>query len=246
PFAALDGALRFSHATLRRGRLELIDDGEGTPTFLRALEGADQSPSEGPPFHAIVDDMHLEEVRASGELLGVTGIYAEHVRAHGRMEFYHDTVIQVFSATGEVHEPFDYVGYLDKVVATVNTNDAVGTDVYVRANTGEDRVSLDLPSGLPAERYAGDETPLELEIRIHADPVRGETLAASGFEWASILRGEVRGPLRLHGPPDHLRLEGYLQTEGGYVELSGELPTSAPLSVRAERPALDLAGPIPG
>ncbi len=247
PWAALDGALRFSHARLLNGRLRLEEDpATGQPTFLSALAARDQSPSTGEPFHAIVDDMHLEEVRVYGELLGLEGIYADHVRAHGRMEFHHETVIRVFSGSGTVRAPFEYVGYLDNIVATVNTNDRIGTDLYVRAHTGQDRVRVDMHYGLPAHLYDGAATPLELDLRVNAEPVHGETLAASGFEWASILTGEIRGLLRLHGPTDRLRLEGRMRTEGGFVELSGELPSEGDVVVRAESHALDIAGLIDG
>ncbi len=247
PWAALDGTLRFSHAHLIGGHLRLEDDPvEGQPTFLSALSARDKSPSTGEPFHAIVDDMHLEGVHAYGELLGLSGIEADGVRAHGRMEFHHATVIQAFSGSGTVRAPFEYTGHIDNIVATVNTNDRIGTDLYVRAHTGHDRVRVNMHYGLPANLYAGEETPLELDLRVAAEPVHGETLAQSGFEWAAILRGEIRGMVRLHGPTDHLGLEGRLRTEGGFVDVSGELPSEGDVVVRAESHALDIGGLVDG
>jgi translocation and assembly module TamB len=248
PFAALDGTLRFSHARLRRGRLRLAEDATGELTFLRALEAADTSPSDPdePPFHAVVDDMRLEEVRVFGELLGLSGIYAQHVSAHGRMEFEAATVIQVFSGGGEVTAPFDYVGRLDQIVARVSTDDRVGTDLYVRAHTGEDHARVNLHYGLPEGAPADGEIPLELDLRVAAEPISAATIAASGFDWASSLRGRVRGRLRLVGPPDRLRLEGDLLTDGGPVALEGELPSAGDVVVRAESGGLALAGLVDG
>jgi translocation and assembly module TamB len=248
PMAALDGTLRFSHARLRRGRLQLEEDATGELTFLRALEAADTSPTDPsePPFHAVVDDMHLEEVRVFGELLGLEGLYAQHVHAHGRMEFEAETVIEVFSGGGEVTAPFHYVGQIDQIVARVSTNDHEGTDLYVRAHTGEDRARVNLHYGLPAHATHANETPLELDLRVAAEPISAATIAASGFEWAELLRGEVRGGLRLFGRTDDLRLEGDLITDGGRVVLAGGLPSVGDVVVEVTSAELELAALIDG
>ena len=69
---ALRGGLRFSHAEMHGGHLQLIEGDDGLPSFLAAFESPD--PSSEPsaePFHAVVDDMHLSGVVAEGELLGI-------------------------------------------------------------------------------------------------------------------------------------------------------------------------------
>ena len=43
PLAALRGRLRFYYADLTNGWVDLVDDGEGAPTFLEAFEAADQT-----------------------------------------------------------------------------------------------------------------------------------------------------------------------------------------------------------
>ncbi|HJL30654.1 MAG TPA: hypothetical protein RMI62_16370, partial [Polyangiaceae bacterium LLY-WYZ-15_(1-7)] len=74
----------------------------------------------------------------------------------------------------------------------------------------------------------------ELDLRLHVDPVRAETLEEAGFEWAEVLQGEARGHLRLHGPPDALRIDGRLETEGGRVRLEGALPVEGATRIRVD------------
>ncbi|MDB4278844.1 hypothetical protein N9917_04515, partial [Deltaproteobacteria bacterium] len=88
PIAGLRGRLRFYYANLTNGWVDLVDDGEGAPTFLAAFEAADQTPTEGEPFHAIVDDMDLRNLEVTGELLGLKDLRVVNLDAKGRMEFH--------------------------------------------------------------------------------------------------------------------------------------------------------------
>ncbi|MBT8467217.1 MAG: hypothetical protein KJN97_00600, partial [Deltaproteobacteria bacterium] len=102
PIAALRGRLRFYYAELTNGWVDLIDDGEGAPTFLAAFEAADQTPTVGEPFHAIVDNMDLRNLEVTGELLGLKNIRVVDLDTKGRMEFYWITDIEVWSAEGRM------------------------------------------------------------------------------------------------------------------------------------------------
>ncbi|MEZ4325655.1 MAG: translocation/assembly module TamB domain-containing protein [Polyangiales bacterium] len=239
-YAALrDGVLRFSHAHLTGGELELIDDGEGTPTFLLAFEPTDKSPSTGEPFHAIVDDLRLEGVTVFGEILGLSGLRIEGTNAHGRMEFHETTEIRVYALSGDVVSPFPRRGRIENLVGVIY-GDERGTQVTTRASMGDEQVHVALgyapPPGEP-------EATAELDLLVHAEPVNGETLSELGFEWASILTGRTQGFVRLSGPPDRLAVRGTLETAGGPVSLSGELPSEGDVEVRIHTDGLNL-GPV--
>ncbi|NND28509.1 MAG: hypothetical protein HKN97_07975, partial [Myxococcales bacterium] len=113
PIAALRGRLRFYYAELTNGWVDLVDDGEGAPTFLAAFEAADQTPTVGEPFHAIVDNMDLRNLDVTGELLGLKDIRVVDLDTKGRMEFYWITDIEVWSAEGRMIRPFPFEASID-------------------------------------------------------------------------------------------------------------------------------------
>lgn len=230
-----DGVLRFSHAHLMGGELELIENEEGELSFLRAFEPTDTSPSTGEPFHAIVDDVRLEGVTVTGSLLGLEGLRIEGTNAHARMEFYETTEIRVYSLSGDVVEPFPRRGRIENLVGVIY-GDERGIQLTARASMGEELVRVALgyapPPGQP-------EAPSELDLLVQADPVRGETLAELGFDWASILTGRTEGFVRLSGPTDALGVRGVLLTEGGRVSVQGDLPSEGDVQV-----AIRTSGPL--
>ncbi|MCA9535234.1 MAG: translocation/assembly module TamB domain-containing protein [Myxococcales bacterium] len=237
--ALREGVLRFSHAHLTGGELELVDDGEGTPTFLNAFEPTDTSPTVGEPFHAIVDDVRLEGVTVFGEILGLEGLRIEGTNAHARMEFYETTEIRIYALSGDVVAPFPRRGRIENLVGVIY-GDERGTEVTAQASMGEEQVHVALGYAPPPEQ---PEAEAELDLLIHARPVLGETLAELGFDWASILTGRTEGYVRLSGPPDALGVRGSLQTAGGPVSLSGALPSEGDITVRIHTEGLNL-GPV--
>jgi hypothetical protein len=143
PIAALRGRLRFYYGNLTNGWVDLIDDGEGAPTFLAAFEAADQTPTEGEPFHAIVDNMDLRNLEVTGELLGLKDLRVVELDTKGRMEFYWITDIEVWSADGRIVSPFPFEASLDNVVGSVHT-DARGTQVTAEASRGHEQLTAEL------------------------------------------------------------------------------------------------------
>ena len=254
--ALLRGVLRFSHAHLHGGEFVLIDNGEGTPTFLDAFEPTEPTPPDEPPdpdpFHAIVDDLRLEGVTIHGEVLGLEGLRIEGARATGRMEFHHTTEIRIRSLTGDLVAPFPRPARLESVSAAI-FGDERGAEVDARVSMGEEHATATLRFAPPPNDPSAD---AELDLRVRPDPIRGETLSELGFEWASVLRGETHGEVRLHGPTDALALEGALTTAGGAVALQGALPSEGDVElaittdslglaeVLADAPALQVAGEV--
>ena len=121
PIAGLRGKLRFYYAHLTDGWVDLVDDGEGAPTFLAAFEAADQTPTVGEPFHAIVDNMDLRNLEVTGELLGLQNLRVVELDTKGRMEFYWITDIEVWSADGRIVSPFPFDAKIENIVGTVHT-----------------------------------------------------------------------------------------------------------------------------
>lgn len=237
-WAATRGVLRFSHAHLNRGwlRLETLPDGD--LSFLDALEARDTTPSDpnAAPFHAIVDDMRVERVTAYGEFLGLHGLRVEDTRAQMRMEFHEDVDIRVYSAGGRVVEPFPYVGYIDNATAVIRGDPHLGIEVHARAHAGNDRVRVGVRYAVPRGRPP--ESPPELDLVAHADPVSMPRLVESGFEWAGIFIGTGHGYVRLHGPTDRLRLAATLHHDAGTVHIDGSLPSEGDVVILANTQSL--------
>lgn len=236
------GVLRFSHAHLMGGELELIEDAEGNLSFLQAFEPTDTSPSVGEPFHAIVDDVRLEGVTVTGSLLGLEGLRIEGTNAHARMEFYETTEIRVYSLSGDVVEPFPRRGRIEHLMGVIY-GDERGIQLNARASMGEELVRVALGYAPPPGDPEGDS---ELDLLIHANPVHGETLAELGFDWASILTGRTDGYVRLRGPTDALEVRGALHTAGGPIALEGQLPSEGDVRVAIRTRGLNLGQVLAG
>lgn len=221
PIAALRGRLRFYYADLTNGWVDLIDDGEGAPTFLAAFEAADQTPSEGEPFHAIVDDVSLRNLEVSGELLGLQNLRVTDLDVKGRMEFYEITDIEIWSATGRIIQPFPFEARIENIVGSVHTDER-GTQVTAEASREEEQLSAELVYR-PHEGSA-PEDPYDLDLFVRLEPVSAKTLRQVGFGWAESLKGEMRGWMRLWGPEGDYRLRADIDTAGGRAQIKGELP----------------------
>jgi len=242
--AAIDGTLRFSHAELHRGVLRL-EEREAGLTFLEALGAQEPStgPSIGPPFHAIVDDMHLDRVVAYGSMLGASNLHARDVRAHMRMEFEEETDIRVFSGTGLIDGPMDFVATLDDATARVNTAPHVGSTVDARVHYQDQKARAHLRYAVPAN--LPDDAPNELDLILEVDPIDLATVQRIGFDWAAPFQGRGSGFVRIHGPTDQLALDASIQHEGGPLVLRGQLPSEGDVVIEASTTGLDLARLVP-
>ncbi|MBW2402655.1 MAG: translocation/assembly module TamB domain-containing protein [Deltaproteobacteria bacterium] len=238
PIAALRGRLRFYYGDLTNGWVDLIDDGEGAPTFLAAFEAADQTPTEGEPFHAIIDNMDLRNLEVTGELLGLEGLRVVDLDAKGRMEFFWITDIEVWSAEGRIVSPFPFEASLDNVVGSVHT-DARGAQVTAEASREDEHMTAEVVYR-PHEDSA-PEDPWDLDLFVRVEPISAETLYDVGFDWAESLKGETTGWVRLWGPEQNYRLQADLNTAGGRARIKGELPSEGVTRIEISSPGARLA-----
>jgi autotransporter translocation and assembly factor TamB len=234
--AALRGTLRFSMAHLHGGKVRLIQ-GESLPTFVELFDDGLPS-SGGPKLHAIVDDMRVHDVTVTGELLGLEGIRVEGLSAHGRLEFHDGLEIRIFSASGDMVAPFPFPARIEHLSGRITDNPYESVQLHARATTDGERAHANIRYGVPEGKPV--EADGELDLLVHAMPVRAETLSQMGFDWADILHGSAHGYVRLYGPVDDLRLRASLETEGGPATLEGHLPSGADGYVRAHTPAVEL------
>ena len=243
PIAALRGRLRFYYGDLTNGWVDLIDDGEGAPTFLAAFEAADQTPSEGEPFHAIVDNMDLRNLEVTGELLGLKDLRVVNLDTKGRMEFFWITDIEVWSAEGRIVRPFPFEASLDSLVGSVHT-DARGAQVTAEASREDEHLTAELVYR-PHEDSA-PEDPWDLDLFVRVEPVAAETLHDIGFDWAESMKGEATGWVRLWGPEQDYRLQADMQTAGGRARVKAELPNEGVTRIEISSPGLKLIEVIGG
>lgn len=230
PLAALRGRLRFYYADLDSGWVHLIDDGEGSPTFISAFEPADKTPSEPGAWYlkAFVEDMDLKHVTLYGELLGLQGLRVEDMHVRGRMEFTEATEIEVWSATGNIVAPFPFEAKLKNLVGTVYT-DTRGAQVLAEATRGDNAVAAELVYRPPEGGTVDD--PYDLDLFVRAEPIQADSLYEVGFDWAEALKGEVVGWVRIWGPPEEYRMRADLTTAGGRVKASGSLASDGPTKI---------------
>ncbi len=243
PIAALRGRLRFYYGVLTNGWVDLVDDGEGAPTFLAAFEPADKTPTVGEPFHAIVDNIDLRNLEVTGELLGLKNLRVVELDTKGRMEFYWGTDIEVWSADGRIVSPFPFEASIDNIVGSVHT-DARGTQVTAEASRDDERMTAELVYR-PHEDTAAED-PWDLDLFVRVEPVSTETLFDVGFDWAESLKGEATGWVRLWGPEQNYRLRADLETAGGRAQIKGELPSEGVTRIEIASPRAQLAKVLGG
>jgi hypothetical protein len=237
PIAGLRGKLRFYYANLINGWVDLVDDGEGAPTFLAAFDAADDTPSEGEPFHAIVDNVDIRNVEVTGELLELEGLRVVNLNTKGRMEFHWITDIEVWSADGLIVSPFPFEATIDNIVGSVRTDER-GSQVTGEASRGDEHLIAELVYR-PREG-AAPEDPFDLDLFVRVEPVGAETLYDVGFEWAESLKGEAEGWVRLWGPEGDYRLRADVNTAGGKTRVKGELPSEGVTRIELSSPKLKL------
>lgn len=233
PWALARGEVRFPFGEVERAELVLYETEEGLPSFIDAFGAATPSDPNAPfvpgSVLAVVERLDLRELRIHGTLLGVEGLVVEDVRAQLSLRI-DDRVengfeLRVHEARGRVVAPFGPELALESASARVR-DDASGTRLHARLRTDQGEALGALLTYAPPEGadVSDPETVDELDLLLHLDPVRARTLADSGFaDWAEPLIGDVRGHLRLRGPPDRLTMSGWGRTDGGGVAIEGTL-----------------------
>jgi len=243
PVAGLRGRLRFYYGILTNGWVDLIDDGEGAPTFLAAFEAADQTPTVGEPFHAIVDNMDLRNLEVTGELLGLRNLRVVDLDAKGRMEFHWITDIEVRSATGRIVSPFPFEASLENVVGSVHT-DARGTQMTAEVSRQDEQITAEVV--YRPRKDSAPEDPFDFDLFVRLEPIRAETLREVGFDWAQSLKGQTTGWVRIWGPEGDYRLRAEVDTAGGRARVKGDLPSEGITRIEISSSRAKLAEVISG
>lgn len=266
PWALARGEVRFPFGEVERGELVLHENAEGLPSFIDAFGPATPSDPDAPfepgSVLAIVERLDLRQLRVRGTLLGVDGLVVEDVRAQLSLRI-DDRVengfeLRVHEARGRVVAPFGRELTLESVSATVR-DDATGTRLHARLSTADGERLGALLTYAPRPRETSSEANAdtnadtnadsvdELDLLLHLDPIRARTLAESGLaDWAEPLLGEVRGHVRLRGPPDRLALSGWVRTDGGGVAIEGTIASEAESSVALRTAGLQVDRAIDG
>lgn len=250
--AALRGILRFSTGHLFDGRVDLFADAEGQPSFLDAFDRAKPrvGPPTGPPFHAIVDDLHTHRFTMAGELVGLRDIDLRSIEAHGRMEIRGDVDVRIWSARGKLVRPFPFDARLDRVFGRIHSDPQRGVQLYARAHTDSDRVRARVSYRQPQDQTLAR----HLDLVAMAEPLNLQRLSQLGFSWAKLLTGQRRGDLHLWGPVKNLQLRSCSNSSAGPVCVEARLPSAGATEVQVRTsgihldqiidgaPALQLAG----
>ncbi|QQR89642.1 MAG: hypothetical protein IPJ88_15820 [Myxococcales bacterium] len=187
--AAFRGTLRFAHARLNGGRVNLYPSESGLPTLITAFEARDPTPGIGPPIHAVVDDIQIEKVAVRGEVLGLKGLLAKDFKANWRLEFNRKIQVTVFSAQGQLLEPFPFKLALQDLRGLIETDLARGISLAARLKNGTEHYTVAL-------RYFKDPKKADeptLDVHVNTASVSARTIQGLGFEWAKILNFNAAG-----------------------------------------------------
>ena len=234
-----DGVLRFSWARLDGGELLLFNNEEGMPSFLDAFGAADPTPSTGEPFHAIVDDVVLQSVTVTGDLLGIEGWRIEDVYVEGDMEFYESTRISFDAVRGRVVAPYPFVATLEDAAGLVDTEPSVGTQFRFETHIDPDE-HLDGTFSYRAPAGAAPDAPYVMDLQLALENLRAERLRQVDLEWAESLTGRLDGTVAFTGPSEDLALEAELESSGGRLFVRGRLPSEGEAEVDIESGSLRL------
>lgn len=223
--SAFEGTLHFSHVELRRGTIRLIEvPGTSAPTFVQAFAPARPNPDRTTPgLHAIVGDIHTEDVTVYGDILGLRNLRVENVRAHGRIEAQEHLVIDFYDVTGDVVMPFPFPIHLDRASGSFSTHAATGLQLRgARAHTPQgDQIRANVFFRAPPG--SGEDARQELDLLVQGDPIHISTLRGLGFDWADLFVGEARGHYRMTGHAEDWRIRANLVSNGGPLYLDGRI-----------------------
>jgi len=245
--AARAGTLRFSRGIIRRGEVELLRGEGDLPSVIEAFEPVEPGDGEGESLHAVVDNMALEDVRLTGEVLGLEGIVVPALSADGRLEAHPDGYleIRVGRARGTMTEPFPWLGHVDRLSARIHTDPLEGvvlrTSGRVEREDGPtDRLAVRVTYKVPEGGERDD--PQELEILVHADPAEAQILAELGYEWAELFDSRLEGWFRLRGDPaEAMEMSVDADTEGGHARITGTLGPDGNVRIEGQTDGLELS-----
>jgi hypothetical protein len=254
-FAALAAnTLRFKVAHLQRGVIHMVDEGDGTPSWVACLAPKVQGDGTGNPLRALLDQIDVNEVTVYGEYLGLEDFRVENIDARGKLDIHRGVKVRVDSAHGVFVQPFGFPGFVDDVRGSIDTDPLHGVDLSISAR--RDR-AVEVPAGpaaisgtapLTDERArahvafvsSAPNAPQELRIEVDSDEVMPDTLRALGYTWIGPIETPLRGHVMLFGPPDELALEADVQSAAGDVRVSGTISAERGVSVHVMSDALEV------
>jgi hypothetical protein len=174
----------------------------------------------GTPTHILIDGLRVEGATVFGDAPRFPGLRVENLNLAGRIDIEGGVHIQVFEATGQMVAPYEGTTEIDHVALDFTTEWESGLNAYIRAH----REGTNATARVRVTRPGGDvETPPHIWVRLAVDPLDTETLPRMGFPGTESLLGTARGHAILEGEAGALRLQSYLETDGGPVRIEGLL-----------------------
>ncbi len=212
------GLLHMPSIKATGGTFTLIDGPDDEPTLFNSFRPARPSVMEGGPgIRARVDSIWLTRSMIKGQFLGLEGLVARNVRAHGHIYAQGDLRITLSDAQFEVIEPFPFDAQVSKISGTVVTNlERGGVHLHYEAKSGKERVQ-----GEVAYVRSTPDTLPELTLNMRGSRISADTLRGAGFEWAEPFAAASSGSVELKGPRNKLRLHADLRTSAGAAEING-------------------------
>ncbi|HKP55559.1 MAG TPA: translocation/assembly module TamB domain-containing protein [Polyangiales bacterium] len=254
-FAALAGnTLRFKLAYLTRGVIRMVDEGDGTPSWVACLSPKVKGDGTGNPLRALLDQIQVKEVTVYGEYLGLTDFRAEDIQARGRLEIQHEVKVRIDSARGVFVQPFGYPGLVDDVHGWIETDPVRGVDLSIVARRDRAAEAPAGPAAVSSTAAATDERarahvtfkssapnlPQELRIEVDSPEVLPDTLRGLGYTWIGPIETPLHGSVMLFGPPEALALEADVESNAGNVRVSGTISKEHGISVHVTSDAIEV------
>jgi hypothetical protein len=249
-FAALRGnILRFKVAQLRRGTVRMVDNGEGTPSWIAALNPKVKGPPSLNPLHALLDHIELDDVTVYGDYLGLENFRVEGVSGRGKLDIHHEVRVRLDGGKGTFVRPFTFPGIIDDVRGSIDTDPTHGIDLTVAARREQGPTAPLSNSTNPADERvnahvtyvsAAASVPQELHISVDTDEVRPDSLRGLGYTWIGPIDAPLRGHVELFGPPAELAIEANVESAAGNVNASGTISEAQGVSVHVLSDRIDL------
>lgn len=239
----MSGSVSFSAATLTGARVHLVDDGDGLPTLLTTFDSS--RPGGDPnaePLQVVIANIQLTDVAMYGDLLGLQGFRAEHLKARGLLTIGDAVRARIDGASAELTQPFGYTAQVQWLTGMISTRHGEGIDLRAGVRRDDERASARIRYAPPPDRPTADD---ELDLRVHVETIRADTLHGLGYDWVPDLGVPIAGDLTLRGPTEALRIEAAIQSSAGAVGVRGTIDEAAGVEVVLTTPSVALAELLP-
>lgn len=229
------GLLHFTRGELRGARIRAIPSEQTAITLFDALMPTpSDAPSDASTLSVWFENIHVDDALLYGDVPGFSGLCAEHLTARGHIRIDDTFVADVRHVEASFTEPFSapitLAHGITKVVA-----EPFQLDVAARLSQRDDHVHLALKYSAPSN--AAD----ELDLTLMAEPVSSDLLRALNIPIGASLIAELRGPVHIRGPLDHLTFAASLQSEAGPLVVRGAAPTNEDMTLEVQSEGLDFS-----